>query len=95
MHVNIRFLTRSGMGEPIFTSYVKEVQGDFADFVPLLFKFGFKRQTSKNLFPDEEEVVAPGAIMSVVPCNERGWSRHDLEQLKEDEVRRMQERGKW
>jgi hypothetical protein len=84
MHVRIRYANRDGNGRPVFDSYVKEyddsmgVQGALRN----LMAEGFTRKASENYWPDEEEVIAPSAILSVTPCNERGYTKHFLAQMK-------------
>ena len=84
-YVRIRYLTHGGTGMPLFDSYVLACQDTqtFQHTLDSLRSFGFSMEASRSRFPDPEERIMPGAIMSVTPCNERGWSDHDIKRERE------------
>ena len=81
MFVRIRFITHDGNMNPTLDSYVmKESLHSCIDE-------GYLRYLTTNGFTrvgrgDPEERIMPGAIISVTPCNKRGYSVWDLASQK-------------
>jgi hypothetical protein len=77
-YVRVRYLKSDGHNAPMFDSCVlAPATHDLAGTVRCLLESGFTVPAAPDRSPDEEEIIMPGAIMSVTPCNERGWSKHD------------------
>jgi hypothetical protein len=88
-YLRIRYLRANGFQAAVFDSYVLKVVRDGwsdSDATHALMKQGFRRVSEAGDGTrrdyDEEELICPGAIMSITPCDERGYSQHDLEQQK-------------
>jgi|GEM_PF-4190936 hypothetical protein len=83
MFVRIQYLTRDGAGDPTFDSYVAAMGECTIDEAILqLLRDGFTRFNTERTPCDEEECIMPGAIMSVTPCDERGYTKHDYAEVQ-------------
>ena len=90
MYLNIEYLRRNGVGDPTFDSYVMETELYMPEAVAAVLECGFRRVNTENTSYDEEQWITPGAIMSITPCDERGYSKHfkaEVERLKKEGFR--------
>jgi hypothetical protein len=90
-YLRIRYLRANGFHAAVFDSYVllldpvnrsDSVSWTASEAIRALLKQGFRRVSKQgdgtNYDPDE--LISPGAIMSITLCDERGYSKHDLEE---------------
>ena len=79
MYLSIQYLRHNGLGVPAFDSYVIEMPSDLFTLelaVAAILKHGFRRLNTEHTSYDEQQWITPGAIMSITPCDERGYSDH-------------------
>ena len=88
-YIRVRYLRSDGRNAPTFDSCVLSLSSIGQDtyyapsIVGLFLTHGFAVPTTPHRSPDPEEIIMPAAIMSVTPCDERGWSNYDREKHHE------------